>query len=128
MADICASFQRVVVETLLDRTFLAARRFGAHSVGISGGVSANSRLRADAGERAGRAGLPLFLPSLALATDNAAMIGAAGLRLLHAGATAPLDLNARASLPLDEGPQGPPAGPGAALRKLLAPPNPRPGR
>ena len=119
VADICASFQRVVVETLLDRTFLAARRFGAHSVGISGGVSANSRLRADATERARRAGLPLFLPSLALATDNAAMIGAAGLRLLHAGATAPLDLNARASLPLDERPQGPPAGPGAAL--------PRPG-
>lgn len=114
VADICASFQRVVVETLLDRTFLAARRFGAESVGISGGVSANSRLRADAAERAGRAGLPLFLPSLALATDNAAMIGAAGLRLLHAGSTAPLDLNAQASLPLDEAPHGPPAVPGAA--------------
>ena len=103
IAGICASFQRVVVRTLLDRTFLAARRFGAHSVGISGGVSANARLRADAAARAERAGLPLFLPSLALATDNAAMIGAAGLRRLHAGVTAPLDLNAKASLPLDDG-------------------------
>ena len=100
VADICASFQRVVVDTLLDRTFLAARRFGARSVGISGGVSANSRLRADAATRAADVNLPLFLPSLSLTTDNAAMIGAAGLRLLHAGITAPLDLNARASLPL----------------------------
>ena len=100
VADICASFQRVVVDTLLDRTFLAARRYGARSVGISGGVSANSRLRADAATRAEQAELPLFLPSMALATDNAAMIGAAGLRLLHAGITAPLDLNAKASLPL----------------------------
>ncbi len=100
VADICASFQRVVVDTLLDRTFLAARRFGARSVGISGGVSANSRLRSDAVVRAADVNLPLFLPSLSLTTDNAAMIGAAGLRLLHAGITAPLDLNARASLPL----------------------------
>lgn len=100
VADICASFQRVVVETLLDRTFLAARRYGARSAGISGGVSANSRLRADAVARAERTGLPLYLPSMALATDNAAMIGAAGLRLLHAGQTAPLDLSAKASLPL----------------------------
>ena len=46
--DICASFQRVVVETLLDRLFDAARWYGARSVGIAGGVSANSRLRADA--------------------------------------------------------------------------------
>ena len=97
---ICASFQRVVVETLLDRLFLAARRFGAASVGIAGGVSANSRLRRDAALRADRAALPLYLPSLALATDNAAMIGAAGLRLLRAGVTAPLDLNAKAALTL----------------------------
>ena len=104
VAGICASFQRVVVTTLIERTFLAARRFGARSVGISGGVSANARLRADAAARAEREGLPLFLPSLALATDNAAMIGAAGLRLLRAGVTAHLDLDAKASLPLEEAP------------------------
>jgi len=98
VADISASFQRVVVDTLLDRTFRAARQYGAKSVGIAGGVSANSRLRTDAVARAQREALPLFLPSLPLATDNAAMIGAAGLRRFHAGVTAPLSLNAQASL------------------------------
>jgi len=98
--DLCASFQRTVVETLLDRTFAAARGFGAASVGIAGGVSANSRLRADALARGTREGLPVFIPSLALSTDNAAMIAAAGLRAYHAGVRAGWDLNAEASLAL----------------------------
>ena len=98
VADICASFQRVVVETLLDRTFETGRWFTARSIGIAGGVSANSRLRADAQARGEATGLPVFLPSLALATDNAAMIAAAGLRNLRAGVTATLELNATPSL------------------------------
>ena len=100
IADLCASFQRTVVDTLLDRTFAAARANGAASVGIAGGVSANSRLRADALARGEREGLPVFIPSLALSTDNAAMIAAAGLRLYHAGVRAGWDLNAEASLAL----------------------------
>ena len=103
VADICASFQRVVVEMLLERTFEAVRWFGAASVGVSGGVSANSRLRTDATQRGAAVGLPIFLPGLALSTDNAAMIAAAGLRNLRAGVTAPLDLNATASLELGVG-------------------------
>ena len=76
--DICASFQRVVVETLLDRLFDAAGWYGARSVGIAGGVSANSRLRADGQQRGAARELPVFIPGIALSTDNAAMIAAAG--------------------------------------------------
>jgi N6-L-threonylcarbamoyladenine synthase len=99
-ADICASFQRVVVETLLDRLFDAARSYQALSVGIAGGVSANSRLSADAERRGEAAGLPVFIPDLALSTDNAAMIAAAGLRRFRAGVDARTDVNAEASLAL----------------------------
>jgi N6-L-threonylcarbamoyladenine synthase len=100
VADLCASFQRVVVTTLVDRSFEAAEWLRVRSIGIAGGVSANSRLRADAAARAERAGMPLFVPSLHLSTDNAAMIAAAGLRQLRAGRTSPLDINAEANLSL----------------------------
>ncbi len=100
VADICASFQRVVVDALLERTFEAARWLDARSVGIAGGVSANSRLRADAEARGARVGLPVFVPPIALSTDNAAMIGAAGLRRYRAGVVGGWDFNADPSLPL----------------------------
>ncbi len=98
--DIAASFQRVVIQTLLDRTFEAARWAGAGSVGIAGGVSANSRLRRDAAIRGTEVGVPVFVPSLHLATDNAAMIAAAGLRRFDQGVRADWALNADASLAL----------------------------
>ena len=99
-ADICASFQRVVVETLLDRLFEAASWYQAASIGIAGGVSANSRLRADAEARGLAKGIPALVPSLALSTDNAAMIAAAGLRRFRQGGGLPLEINAEASLAL----------------------------
>jgi N6-L-threonylcarbamoyladenine synthase len=98
--NICASFQRVVVETLVDRVFDAARWYGARSVGIAGGVSANSRLREDALTRARSREYPLYVPRLALSTDNAAMIAAAGLRRFRAGHTAGWELNADAAMKL----------------------------
>jgi N6-L-threonylcarbamoyladenine synthase len=98
VADFCASFQRVVVESLVDRTFTAAEALGARSVGIAGGVSANSRLRADAAARGVRQGLPVLIPRIALSTDNAAMIAAAGLRRLARGERSPLDFNAQAAM------------------------------
>jgi N6-L-threonylcarbamoyladenine synthase len=100
IADVCASFQRVVVTGLLDRLFDAARRYQAQSVGVAGGVSANSRLRGDLQARGDRREVPTFVPRLALSTDNAAMIAAAGLRKLRAGVTAGWDLNADAALAL----------------------------
>jgi N6-L-threonylcarbamoyladenine synthase len=100
IADICASFQRVVVTVLIDRVFEAARRFPARSVGVAGGVSANSRLRAELIARGEARDIPTFLPGLPLSTDNAAMIAAAGLRRFRQGIVAPLDLNADASLAL----------------------------
>jgi N6-L-threonylcarbamoyladenine synthase len=100
VADICATFQRVVVTALIDRTFDAARRFRAASIGVAGGVSANSRLREELGARGEAREIPTFVPSVSLSTDNAAMIAAAGLRRFRAGVVAPADLNAHASLPL----------------------------
>jgi N6-L-threonylcarbamoyladenine synthase len=100
VADICATFQRVVVTALIDRSFEAARRYQARSIGVAGGVSANSRLRAELQSHGDKREMPTFVPSLQLSTDNAAMIAAAGLRRFRAGFTSSLDLNADAALAL----------------------------
>jgi N6-L-threonylcarbamoyladenine synthase len=100
IADVCATFQRVVVTALIERTFDAARRFQARSIGVAGGVAANSRLREELKYHGDAREMPTYVPSLPLATDNAAMIAAAGLRRFRPGVTAPPDLNAHASLPL----------------------------
>src|SRR6187402_572447 len=96
IVDLAASFQRRVVDTLIDRAFAAARWHGAKSIGIAGGVSANSRLRSDALAKAARSEIPVYIPRLSLSTDNAAMIAAAGIRQLAAGRFAAADLNAAA--------------------------------
>jgi N6-L-threonylcarbamoyladenine synthase len=77
-ADIAASFQEAVVDVLVKKTLRAARDRGIRHVTISGGVAANSRLRARLQKELGRKGGRLFYPSLPLCTDNAAMIAAAG--------------------------------------------------
>ncbi|MEX2273230.1 MAG: tRNA (adenosine(37)-N6)-threonylcarbamoyltransferase complex transferase subunit TsaD [Vicinamibacterales bacterium] len=101
LADLAASFQRVVVDTVLTRTLEMAERLGAKSIGIAGGVSANSRLRRDAETRAAAAGIPVFIPRLSLSTDNAAMIAAAGLRKLELGQPGPADFTVAASLAIE---------------------------
>ena len=101
VADIAASFQRTVVDALLDRTFEAARWLGARSVGIAGGVSANSLLRREADARGTSYGIPVFIPPLSLSTDNAAMIGAAGFRRFRDIGPGALDFNAESSLSLE---------------------------
>ena len=101
-ADLAASFQRVVVETLVDRTFEVAEALGARSVGIAGGVSANRRLRRDAEARGKAAGLPVYIPRLSLSTDNAAMIAAAGLRRIEQDRAGTADFAVAADLPINE--------------------------
>jgi N6-L-threonylcarbamoyladenine synthase len=98
--DLIASFQRAVVDDLVTRTLAAAEQHAAHSVLVSGGVAANRRLRRCFAEEAQRRGLEVFSPSIALSTDNAAMIAAAAYPHLLAGETADAELNAEANLPL----------------------------
>ena len=89
LADLCASFQEAVAETLVDKTVLAAKKFKVKDIVIGGGVAANSRLRALMKERGEAAGFQVRLPTRILCTDNAAMIAHAAWRRLSARKTAP---------------------------------------
>jgi len=82
LRNLCASFQRRVVDVLVKKTMLAARREDVDSIVVGGGVAANRQLRESMQQAASAQGLKLFVPSLRACTDNAAMIGfAGGLRL-----------------------------------------------
>lgn len=83
-ADVCASFQEAVVDVLVAKTFRAARKFGVKDVVISGGVSANSRLRERALEVATSNKVAVHIPPLWMCTDNAAMIAGLGHHYLSA--------------------------------------------
>jgi N6-L-threonylcarbamoyladenine synthase len=98
--DLVASFQRAVVEALLRRFRQAAQASRPRSLLLTGGVAANSLLRREAARLAHELGLPLYVPPIALSTDNAAMIGAAGFVALERGRRAGWDLNADPRLPL----------------------------
>lgn len=101
-ADIAASYQEAVVDTLAETTVRAAHDAGVRRVVVSGGVSANSRLRARMAAAGTADGLDVFFPSLRLCTDNAAMIAFAGAWRLAAGQRSGFDLNAAAVLPLED--------------------------
>jgi tRNA N6-adenosine threonylcarbamoyltransferase len=96
--DLVASFQRAVVTALLQRFRQAAETVRPRSLLLTGGVAANSRLRREAGQMADALGLPLFVPPIALSTDNAAMIGAAAFLGYRAGRRAGWALNAEPHL------------------------------
>jgi N6-L-threonylcarbamoyladenine synthase len=98
--DLVASFQRAVVTALLRKLEQAARERRPASLLLTGGVSANRRLRRDAATLAERLGLPLFVPPIALSTDNAAMIGAAAQVAFDHGRRGGWDLDADPHLPL----------------------------
>ncbi len=93
-------FQHAVVRDLVDRTMMAAEDLAVGSVLVSGGVAANSQLRAIFEERAKSKGIDVFFPTRALSTDNAAMIAAAAYERFRAGVFADASLNADPGLAL----------------------------
>lgn len=106
-ADIAASFQQAASDCLIDRLGHALRQMGAQSgIGnlvIAGGVAANQHLRGRLTAFADQHSLAFSAPPIWLCTDNAAMIGWAGVELLAAGrAGDPLDFKARPRWPLDD--------------------------
>ena len=100
--DICASFQHTVVDVLCSKVSLAIEKTGVSTLSITGGVSANSLLRSEMKQLCEKMGVQLIIPPIELTTDNAVMVASAGLRRLSLGVTAPLDLNADPSIPLEE--------------------------
>jgi N6-L-threonylcarbamoyladenine synthase len=98
---ICASYQSAAIEVLVKKTIWAAKNNTVHSVGVVGGVAANSLLRKWLKNEVEAIGIQFYLPELRYCTDNAAMIARAGLERLKAGITSKADLNAYPSLRLD---------------------------
>ena len=101
MADLCASFQRAVVEVLARKTIRAAKAEGVSHVVLCGGVAANRGLRERAAALCEKNGLVLSVPPIASCTDNAAMIAYAGAMRLVAGERddASLTTSTRTQLP-----------------------------
>jgi len=98
--DLAASFQDVVIRSLVGTTEKLAEEHRPRTLIVAGGVACNMALRDAAGAAGARLGIPVYLPSRHLSTDNAAMIAAAGTFKLLAGERAGLDLNADVSLRL----------------------------
>lgn len=99
-ADIAASFQEAVTDMLLRPTIKAAMANGVGRIVLSGGVAANSRLRAKMKEEAGTAGMDAFFPAPKFCTDNGAMIALTGYHWLSRGRRDDFRLNADADLTL----------------------------
>jgi N6-L-threonylcarbamoyladenine synthase len=100
--DIAASFQRAVVDCLVDRTRLALERSDAPTLVVAGGVAANQAIRSALEALAAAHGRGFSVPPAWLCTDNAAMIAWAGAERFAAGERDPLDVPARARWPLDD--------------------------
>lgn len=102
LCDLAASFQKAVVDVLVEKTIKAARACGCLTILLAGGVAANSVLREELAEKAKGEKMRLICPPLELCTDNAAMIGCAAYYKYLQADFAPLALNAVATLKLGE--------------------------
>ena len=94
--DVAAGFQQAIVDVLVAKTLAAARRVGVRDVVVTGGVAANSQLRALFEARGREAGIAVHIPPFHYCTDNGAMIAVAGARLLGGGRAATLAFEPRA--------------------------------
>lgn len=98
--NLAASFQRTMVNDLVMKALAAAREYDVRTLFVSGGVAANRELRATFEREAGMQGLPVFFPSRALSTDNAAMIAAAAFPKFLRGEFVAMDFSAEAGMVL----------------------------
>jgi N6-L-threonylcarbamoyladenine synthase len=92
IADVAASFQKALVDALVEKTVRAAKEFKVTEILLAGGVSANQALRR---EMKARSELPVRYPPLSLCTDNGAMIAAAAYQRLNAGLRSDLDMDVK---------------------------------
>lgn len=100
VSDVAASFQKAVVEVLVDNTIRAAEQKNLDIIAIAGGVASNSLLRKHMTEAANNRGIKVLFPRPVLCTDNAAMIACAGYYCLLKGRCHDMSLNAVANLKL----------------------------
>jgi len=100
LADLCASVQAAIVEVLVDKLMLAAKRSRAELVTVSGGVSCNRGLREALTTRCSKEGLQLLLARPDLCTDNAGMIAFAAVQRFNAGHSSPLEADVDPNLSL----------------------------
>ena len=98
--DLVASFQRAMIDDLVEKTLAAARAYDAATLFVTGGVAANQELRQTFEREGAKVGLPVYLPSRPLSTDNAAMIAAAAYPKFLMKDFAPIDFTAEAGLTL----------------------------
>lgn len=101
VADVASGFQEAVLEVLVEKAVRAAVKMGTGKLVLSGGVSANKRLRDMLKEACRKASLTLYYPTSLLCTDNAAMIGCAAYYKYMEGKRSGLDLDAYPSLPTE---------------------------
>lgn len=101
-ADIAASFQKAVIDVLVEHAMMAVKDFGSGKLAIAGGVASNSALRAAMEKACDENGVEFYHPSPIFCTDNAAMIGAAAYYEFQKGITHGWDLNAVPNLRLGE--------------------------